>query len=182
MVPAEAAVRREEAALVKHRQDAVADRVDAGAGGEGVSDQGVQALDARGHSPGAHPGNLRDLTEGQASLDIRAVRALVGAAQVLVRGEVLVEAFHDVLRLEGGGALHGGGVGEVKGRGEGRTVGKARGGCNNQGASTHAARGDTDDAPRDASQLLSQDLQVIVGGVGGVCEAHSALSWPVVLP
>ena len=146
-----------------------------------MANESVQTLDARGHSARANTRDFGDVTQAQARIDVGLMRTRICGAQLLIDGEFLVEGLHNVFRLEGRGTLHRGRVRQVVGRRERSPIGQPRSGSHDSGPTAHAARGDTNDSAGHAAQLGTQDLQVLFGCVGGVNEAHSPLSWPVVV-
>ena len=80
-----------QAALPERREGEVADRVDARTGRERVAEQGVQALDARGHAAGGDAVDLPQRAELGAPGEVVLVGARVGGGEGGVRAQPGVE-------------------------------------------------------------------------------------------
>ena len=78
---------RRRSATSDPREREVADRVDAGPGGEGVRREGVQALDAHGHAAGRDSGDLVDDDDALAVGEVRLVGGAVRARSSSSCGE-----------------------------------------------------------------------------------------------
>ena len=108
----------------------VAERVDAGPGGQRVRDGDVQALDPVGHPAGADLGAER--LDRVAFGEVGLVRAPVGRRQLRVLGEPGRHLPHAALGLQRADARGQPRAGEVVQRGERGAVGQARGGAHHR--------------------------------------------------
>ena len=154
----------------------VAEGVDPGPGAERVRDEHVQALDPGRHAAGRDPGDLGDVTELGAALEVVEVRGGIRLPQNGIRLESLAHLAHHALALEGRQRAGEARAGGVERRREGRAVGQPRLGAHDVGLTARAAVGHLGDAAGLPTELSGDRVEVGLrdGRQGGSCRHRRA--------